>query len=105
MFSGSGNEKFGIYADDGANHPGGLLASAASAACSTGYNWKTVTEFALTTARVYVGLRHDAGADVYQDSSQTFDYLSHTYANAFPDPFGTPTATSTDTHNCKIGHS
>lgn len=56
MIGTTGNVKIGCYADNGSSAPSTLLADSGSNASATGYTYRTVTEFTLTTAKTWLAV-------------------------------------------------
>ena len=92
--------------DDDADDPDALLASTGAIANSTGFNWESVTEFELTTAKTWFSQQQANGIMKYyyvNDSNSFTGYRIFSYADS-PDPWGTMAVTPFITAHCKIGH-
>ena len=101
----AGYERVGVY-DDSSN-PNNLMAESTSAAVATGFGYKSVTEFALTTTQNWAAVCVDnAGASAKYTTvggnlriTRSFTY------GALPNPFGGAPSADNANMNCKVGHS
>lgn len=101
----AGNERVGVY-DDSSN-PTNLMAESTSSANATGFGWKSVTEFALTTTQNWAAMCADnasASAKYMTTGGNNRTTRSFTYG-ALPNPFGGTPSADNGNLNCKIGHS
>lgn len=104
----SGNYRMAAY-DDNAGAPNNLYAETASLAQASGYTFKSLTEFALTTQQVYLALQSDSGGAPlfrYKTGGVSGDvrYKPFSYG-AFPNPAGSGFTLDTYKWVMKIGHS
>lgn len=105
IFSAVGNERLGHYADSGSTKPSALLAETGSIASVTGFNWQSVTEYALTTVINWVAIQTDSGSnDIYHAATGNREFKSFTYG-AYENPITGTTNSGTNVVNCKAGHS
>lgn len=107
--TGSTNMRLGVYSDSGSTEPVNLLAETGSCAISSPtYTWQSVTEFELTTAKVWFAFVIDAGTfgGYYTITSANRRYKALTYG-AMTNPSGSPTGYTSDAYidTSKIGHS
>jgi len=99
VFSASSNERLGCY--DDSSGPNAVLAETGSITSTNGYNFRSLTEFALTTTTVWLAMQTEAAQDLYYQSiSRRFKVQAY---GAF-----TTGGFSSDTNpmpNMKISHS
>lgn len=106
-FNSTGNMKLACY-DEGSTNPNNKIGGeTSSVALDSAFTWRAVSEFALTTTKIWLAFQCDNASN-----SLYYTYPgpglrrseSHTYANAFPSP-ATPSAMDSLVINMKIGHS
>ena len=105
IFNAVGNERLACYDEDTAL-PDNLLAEVGSTASANGFNWRTVTEYELTTTGVWVGGQYSSGSnDTFYGLIRAAENKYHNQAfGAFPDPFGSIDGNNVE-RNYKCGHS
>lgn len=105
-FNSTGNSKLACY-DNGSTNPNALIGGeTTSQALDSTFTWRNVTEFELTTTKIWLAFQCDnASNDVYYNSAGIGlrRQQTHTYANAFPNP-ATPSNNDGVVMNLKIGH-
>lgn len=105
--SAAGNWRPGVYDDSGGN-PNALLRDFGAFAASADYNYKTGTEFALTTNQAWATFNNDNGGLTGYVGLTGADTTYRRYRNlsygALSDPFGSPTGLA-NYWRMKIGHS
>lgn len=94
--SGATNIKPGIYADS-SNLPGSLLGYGGSQACVAGINRLNISDVSISSSTVYWLSANSDTQTILYTSPESFmtKYKALTYANALPDPFGTPDGSGT----------
>lgn len=101
-----GNCRHAVY-DDSGGAPTNLLGETASLASYTGFAYKNMTEFQVTTTQLWTSNNCDnAGADYWRQLGSNGDSVSTTSVTfgAFPNPHGGSTA-QTPKWTSKIRHS
>jgi hypothetical protein len=110
IYSGSGSYQMAVYSDTSLL-PIDLLANTGTLAGTSGFTYKPVTEFSLTTAGVWLAMQmqSSSGLNIYWENVWgDYDHQQAKYPNTFGnwnDPFGTPASSSNQPINMKVGHS
>lgn len=104
--SAAGNERLAVYNDNGSGtQPNSVLGEVGSTASSNGYNWRSVTEFSLTTTTIYIAVQVSSSSNnLYYNSGQNQVSASQAFG-AFPSGASLTYAASGNTINMKTGHS
>jgi hypothetical protein len=106
----SSNINMGVYDDTGSSVPNALLASTGGIAmpATTSYTFQSVTEFALTTTRVWAALNHSSNSgSVRRQNSAGSGKMYFKQPVTYPtldNPISSPTSNDSPFHQ-KIGHS
>ncbi len=96
-------ERLACY-NDGSGSPNNLMGETASHSSATGFNFNSMTEFALDTAQNYCAYQIQAGAIINVTTSASFDRFSEAFTfGAFPDPSAESPGTSSAAY-MKMGH-
>lgn len=102
----AGNYRLGVY-DDNSN-PNNLYAETGSLVVATGYTFKPVAEFALTTTGVWIAhIQNATSSQHYKSGFATgaTKYKTNTYSNGLPNPVGGGFTNETYKFVQKVGHS
>jgi len=106
----TGNIRLGAYSDDSGD-PNALYDQTASIPLTSGYDFKSLTEFELTSVRTWLAFQKDVASQLreYDFLGSTFQQWHKTFTyGSFPDPVGTgyiETMTNAQLRRQKIGHS
>jgi hypothetical protein len=95
----TGTLKMGIYADNGSNAPGALLATSGEVTLSTSNSWYTIPISGSVSAstKYWVMYRLSSGSASFKLISGggfLSSWKTTSYASAWPDPYGSATGTS-----------
>lgn len=102
----SGNIYMGVYDDNGSTVPNDLYTQTGSLSIETGYAFKSLTEFELTTVKTWFAYVKDAAGQFNENNTVTFTHFvksPYSYA-ALPDPAQT-SGSYGSIIQMKIGHS